>query len=281
MKVLRNIKALEKQLQRGKQVQKKIGFVPTMGALHQGHIALIKKAKEACDWVIVSIFVNPTQFNNAKDLEQYPRQEEEDLTLLEKEKCDFVFLPSVEEIYPENYQKMKIDLNALQNVMEGKHRPGHFNGVVNVVSRLFALVQPDKAYFGRKDFQQVAVIKEMKRQLQLSTEIVSIATKREPNGLAMSSRNLRLSEQDKAKAVHIYEVLKKGKEWAQSHPPLVTKNKMEEMFNKGELQLEYLEIVHPETLHALEQYWVPGATACIAAYCGTVRLIDNMEFIEA
>lgn len=277
--ILRNIEDLEKHLQLARKDRRKIGFVPTMGALHQGHIKLVQKAKKECDLIIVSIFVNPTQFNNPKDLELYPRKEKADLALLKENSCDFVFIPSVEEIYPKDYQNIEIELGSLEDVMEGKHRLGHFSGVVNVVSRLFSLIQPDIAYFGRKDFQQVAVIKEMNRQLHFPIKIISIDIKRETSGLAMSSRNLRLSEQDKEKAVLIYKTLNMGREWVKTYSPIVTRNKMEDYFKRGVLKLEYLEIVHPETLHGLSQNWVPGATACIAAYCGEVRLIDNMELI--
>lgn len=280
MVISRTIEALNQMLQTPQQNKNTIGFVPTMGALHDGHLALVEKAKKECDKVIVSIFVNPTQFNNSEDLEHYPRQEEKDLKLLKENDCDFVFIPSADEIYPAEHQDIEIELSALQNVMEGKHRPGHFSGVVNVVARLFELVRPNKAYFGRKDFQQVAVVKEMKRQLQLPVEVISTPTQRESNGLAMSSRNTRLSEGEKQEAVHIYEVLKQGRVWAETYPPMATRDKMVELFKKNDLQLEYLEVVHPETLQALDQDWVPGATACIAAYCGEVRLIDNMELVE-
>ncbi|HLV42035.1 MAG TPA: pantoate--beta-alanine ligase [Brumimicrobium sp.] len=277
---LRSIEELEKHLKPLRDNNKKIGFVPTMGALHDGHISLVKIAKEECDVVIVSIFVNPTQFNNANDLELYPRREDEDLALLLKNNCDFVYLPTVEEIYPSNYKEVKVDLESIENTMEGEHRPGHFNGVVNVVSRLFKIVQPTKAYFGRKDFQQVAVVKEMNRQLRLPVEIIAADTKRDPSGLAMSSRNFRLSEQDLEKAVVISQVLNKGKSWSNSYSPAVTRQKMIEYFKNSSLELEYLQIVNPETLQDLNQYWVSGATACIAAFCGDVRLIDNMELIS-
>lgn len=254
-----------------------VGFVPTMGALHEGHLSLVRAAREECDVVIVSIFVNPTQFNNAEDLELYPRQEEDDLKLLEEVGCDFVFLPTTNEIYPEDYKTINLDLGVLETTMEGSFRPGHFQGVVNVVSRLFDIVTPDFAYFGRKDFQQVAVIKEMTRQLKFPVKIVEVDTIRNESGLALSSRNARLSEQEKEQAVIISEVLNKGKEWAEEFPPLVTLEKMKELFNKGSLELEYLQIVNPDSLQDLVQYWVPGSTACISAYCGEVRLIDNME----
>jgi len=280
LEILRSIDEIEAHLRPLRKLGAKIGFIPTMGALHEGHIALVKAAKQDCDAVIVSIFVNPTQFNNSEDLKLYPRREDEDLALLTKNDCDFVYLPTVEEIYPEDYKEVKIDLETIENTMEGEHRPGHFNGVVNVVSRLFNIVQPHKAYFGRKDFQQVAVVKEMNRQLKLPVEIVAVETKRSPSGLAMSSRNFRLSEQDLESAVVISQVLNKGKSWANSYSPAVTREKMMDYFNHSNLKLEYLQIVHPDTLNDLNQYWVSGATACIAAYCGEVRLIDNMELIE-
>lgn len=276
---LYSIDALKENLEPLRNKGLKIGFAPTMGALHDGHISLVKAAKEECDVVIVSIFVNPTQFNNTEDLKLYPRQEDKDLELLTQNDCDFVYLPTAEEIYPPDYKEVKVDLDTIENTMEGEHRPGHFNGVVNVVSRLFKIVQPTKAYFGRKDFQQVAVVKEMNRQLKLPVEIVTVETKRDPSGLAMSSRNLRLSEQELEKAVVISQVLNKGKSWANSYSPAVTRQKMIEYFEQTSLKLEYLQIVHPDTLNDLNQYWVSGATACIAAYCGDVRLIDNMELI--
>lgn len=276
---LYSIDALKENLEPLRNKGLKIGFVPTMGALHDGHISLVKAAKEECDVVIVSIFVNPTQFNNTEDLKLYPRQEDKDLELLTQNDCDFVYLPTAEEIYPPDYEEVKVDLDTIENTMEGEHRPGHFNGVVNVVSRLFKIVQPTKAYFGRKDFQQVAVVKEMNRQLKLPVEIVTVETKRDPSGLAMSSRNLRLSEQELEKAVVISQVLNKGKSWVNSYSPAVTRQKMIEYFEQTSLKLEYLQIVHPDTLNDLNQYWVSGATACIAAYCGDVRLIDNMELI--
>lgn len=276
-----SINELKAHLQALKDKGYTIGFVPTMGALHEGHLSLITQAKKKCDKVIVSIFVNPTQFNNSNDLEKYPRQEEKDLLLLEENECDLVFLPSVEEMYPEDYIAPKVDLDHIENTMEGKHRPGHFDGVVNIVSRFFKIIEPEKAFFGRKDFQQVAVVKEMVKQLKLTVQIEEVDTMRTPSGLAMSSRNINLSEQEREEAVVISQVLKKGKSWAKTYAPAVTLNKMKDYFNESNLALEYLQIVHPENLNDLNQYWVSGATACIAAYCGEVRLIDNMELISA
>lgn len=280
MKEIHNINELEDHLQPLRESGFRIGFVPTMGALHEGHISLITQAKAECDYVIVSIFVNPKQFNNPKDLEQYPRQERKDNALLEQNGCDFVFMPSVLEMYPENYQAVNIDLENIENTMEGKHRLGHFDGVVNIVSRFFELIKPTKAYFGRKDFQQVAVVAEMVKQLKSPVKIVTVETKRNPSGLAMSSRNLRLNEQELEQAVTISQVLNKGKAWAKTYSPVHTLEKMKCYFEDSSLKLEYLQIVHPETLNDLNQYWVPGATACIAAFCGEVRLIDNLEMVS-
>lgn len=279
MKAFYQINELSREINELRAKGKVIGFVPTMGALHDGHLLLVKNAQQECDVVVVSIFVNPTQFNNAKDLELYPRQEEKDLSLLEKNGCDYVILPSKGEIYPEDYKTITLDLGGLEKVMEGKFRPGHFQGVVNVVSRLFAIVNPDNAYFGRKDFQQLAVIKEMVRQLQIPVRIIGVEIKRDLHGLALSSRNARLNEEELEKSLILVETLQKGKQWAKEKSPQETTKLMLEMFQKSELEVEYIEVVHPDTLETLQGDWVPGATACIAAFCGEVRLIDNMELI--
>lgn len=252
-----------------------------MGALHGGHMKLVDQAKEECDVVVVSIFVNPTQFNNPEDLEKYPKREEEDLQMLNEFDCDIVLIPSVKDVYPEGYRKNKIDLGYIDKVMEGTHRPGHFDGVVNVVSRFFEIIEPDRAYFGNKDIQQVAVIKKMVDDLKMPVEVIGVSTKRLSNGLAMSSRNYRLSEKGIEESSIIYKTLMKGREWATKYAPSVTRDKMIEYFNTGGLEIEYLEIVHPETMESLNHYWVPGAIAGIAAFCEGVRLIDNIELIEA
>ena len=275
------VEEVEKYLLPLRNENRKIGFVPTMGALHDGHMSLVKVAKQQCDVVIVSVFVNPTQFNNPQDLKTYPRQEGKDIELLEENECDFIFLPTVDVIYPPNYQKIEVDLGFIGTTMEGAKRPGHFDGVVNVVSRLFKIIQPDIAYFGRKDFQQVAVIREMNKQLNFPVVIQAVDTKREETGLAMSSRNLRLNEQDRQRAVIISETLLKGKELAKEFSPSETLEKMKAYFSKGSLELEYLTIVHPDSLVELDQEWVPGATACIVAFCGDVRLLDNLELIDS
>lgn len=276
---LYSINTLKKHLQLSRDKGSRVGFVPTMGALHEGHLALVEKAKEECDVVMVSIFVNPTQFNNTSDLDNYPKREEEDLTLLEDAHCDVVFIPTVEEIYPPGYEKVHVELGKVEKIMEGEHRPGHFNGVVNVVSRFFEIIEPNKAYFGRKDFQQVIAMKEMTKQLHLPVEIVAVETKRFSSGLAMSSRNYRLSNKELDQAAVVFQTLNKGKAWAESYSPQITLEKMKNYFSESSLELEYLQLVNPETMNELNQYWVDGATACIAAFCGEVRLIDNMELV--
>ena len=274
-----DIKSIREALSPLRELKKIIGLIPTMGALHAGHISLLKQAKQECDAVVVTIFVNPTQFNNPEDLDNYPRTIDEDLALLHQENCDFVFLPSVDEVYPKNYEKIKIDLSPIDKVMEGVHRPGHFEGVANVVSRFFEIIEPQKAYFGRKDFQQVTVVEETVRQLNLPVEIIPVETMRASNGLALSSRNKRLSEGELEKAAVIYKALVYGKDLVAQTNPKDAADKMKAYFENSSLELEYLDIVDPKSLESLNQYWVPGATACIAAFSGEVRLIDNMELV--
>jgi pantoate--beta-alanine ligase len=280
VKVYSEIKALQEYISLMKSEGKTIGFVPTMGALHYGHISLVSSAMSQCDITIVSIFVNPTQFNNPDDLLKYPRTLEADVELLSTINCDAVFAPSVEEMYPKNRDSIQLDLGNLANLMEGKFRPGHFDGVVDVVSRLFEIVKPTKAFFGLKDFQQVSVISFMTKKLTLPIEIVACPTLREDSGLAMSSRNMRLSESEKKDALHIYRSLSLAKELASNFSPNEVKQKVITYFKEGNLKLEYLEIVDPTTLESLSLEWVTGATACIVAYCGDVRLIDNLKLVN-
>lgn len=254
-----------------------IGFVPTMGALHAGHMALVERAGKECDFVVVSVFVNPTQFNNPEDLKLYPRTPETDSALLDKHGCSVAFFPSVEDVYPSNLEIPNVDLGRMDRVMEGAFRPGHFKGVVQVVWRLFDLVKPNKAFFGLKDFQQVAVIQHMTRSLNLPVEIVPCATLREESGLAMSSRNMRLTAKQREEAVVIYRVLTFLKENASQFSPAELMEKGSEMMNQSTLKLEYLQIVDSSTLELLDQKWSDHATACMSAYCGEVRLIDNMQ----
>lgn len=256
-----------------------IGFVPTMGALHEGHLSLIKAAREQSDIVVCSIFVNPTQFNNAADLERYPRDLDSDVKLLQENGCDVVFAPTEEVIYPDGEPDYQIDFNGLDQVMEGPNRPGHFKGVAMVVQRLFEIVRPDKGFFGLKDFQQVAILKQMVKIKGLNVEIIPMPIVRSGQGLALSSRNQLLSEKEKELALIIFETLSYGKrivsECENGHQ---LQQKMIEFFEAGELELEYLEIVDNDSLQPIDQLR-PNISCCIAAYCGQVRLIDNMQFL--
>ncbi|HLP56724.1 MAG TPA: pantoate--beta-alanine ligase [Fluviicola sp.] len=276
MKIVESIISLNEALATARETGKTIGLVPTMGALHEGHMALVERAKTMADVVVVTVFVNPTQFTNASDLTLYPRTPEKDAALLADHGCDIAFFPSVGEVYPKGYRAPDVPLGNLDKVMEGEFRPGHFKGVVQVVSRFFDIIQPTFAFFGLKDFQQVAVIRYMTDYLQLPVTIVPCPTLREPSGLAMSSRNMRLTAQQLDEAVIIYETLSLAKSLATSHSPSDTKKLALEHFAHSPLKMEYFSIVNPQTLEELTDTWVPGATACLAAFCGEVRLIDNM-----
>lgn len=256
-----------------------VGFVPTMGALHEGHLALVRRAVAENNVAVVSIFVNPTQFNDPKDLERYPRTLEADLELLKPTGCHFVFAPSVQEIYPEPDTR-KFNFGKLETVMEGRFRPGHFNGVAQVVSRLFELVKPNKAYFGQKDFQQVAIVKNMVKQLRLPVEIVPCNIVREKSGLALSSRNRLLTEAQKTSAIEISQTLFKAKELRkQKNVEEITRWVIAKINKNPLLDVEYFEIVDDETLQPIKS-WDEQNTkvACIAVFCGKIRLIDNIVF---
>ena len=277
--LIHTIKALKAILKEKLTASVKIGFVPTMGALHEGHLSLIKQAKKECDFVVCSIFVNPTQFNNQVDLIKYPRTEEKDIEMLNTIACDIVFVPNVKEIYPHYPNEtsfINLDLSLLDQVMEGSSRPGHFNGVANIVYRLFDLIKPTKAYFGQKDFQQVSILQYMVKKLELPIELVVLPIFREESGLAMSSRNARLNEKELQESIIIFQTLQFGKSISGELSPKEVRDKMIEFFEKGNLTLDYLEIVDPKTLNSLKDEWVSGSVACIAAFCGEVRLIDNM-----
>jgi pantoate--beta-alanine ligase len=277
--VCHTAKSLKNELfKTSKQENFELGFVPTMGALHLGHLELVKRASKENSHVVVSIFVNPTQFNNSTDLEKYPRTLENDLELLESISNCIVFVPDAHEIYPENDNFKGIHLHGMDSVLEGEFRPGHFQGVVHVVHNFFKLIQPTRAYFGQKDFQQLAIIKKMTELFQFPIQIIACETVRDVSGLAKSSRNMRLSDTEKIDALIIYETLcfVKGKR-NEFTSPIELKNAATEFFNKGRLKLEYLEICDSDTLKVLEMDWTKNMTASIAAYCGEVRLIDNME----
>jgi len=255
-----------------------LGFVPTMGALHDGHLQLVKRASNENSHVVVSIFVNPTQFNNKEDLSKYPRTLDNDLKVLENVRNCIVFIPEVNEIYPENDDFQAIDLQEMDTVLEGKFRTGHFQGVVHVVHNFFRLIQPNRAYFGQKDFQQLAIIKKITEAFGFPIQIVACETVRDESGLAKSSRNMRLSEAGKLDALIIYQTLNfiKEKRYAYKSPKEL-KDKAITFFNVGNLDLEYLEICDSKTLKIEDDYWTDNMTASIAAYCEDVRLIDNME----
>ncbi len=257
---------------------KSLGFVPTMGALHKGHLSLINCSNKDNDFTAVSIFVNPTQFNNPDDLRNYPRNEEQDLDLLMAASCDIVFIPEVEEMYPGKDDRV-FDFKGIDKVMEGKYREGHFNGVAQIVSKLFELFKPDRAYFGRKDFQQVAVIKHLNEYYleHLNIEIVSCDIIREEDGLAMSSRNLLLSSSERRSASLINKILNKYKnKYTEFNPKELIKLMTDEIDKDPNLKTEYIEIVDNKTLRTADKI-IPGKTTiCAAVYDGKVRLIDNV-----
>jgi pantoate--beta-alanine ligase len=278
MKLVKTVAELQNKLN-GLRDSGTIGFVPTMGALHQGHLSLVKQAVLENQTVVVSIFVNPTQFNNPKDLEQYPRTLETDLKILETSGCHIVFAPNALEVYPEPDAR-KFNFGNLEMVMEGKHRPGHFNGVAQVVSRLFEMVQPDKAYFGLKDFQQLAIIKSMVKQLKLPVEIIPCSIIREESGLAMSSRNELLTKEQRKNAAVIFDTLiKVKKQKGQKSVDELTNWAIEKINKNPFLDVEYFEIVNDEQLQPIKS-WNDKSTkiGCVAAFCGKVRLIDNIIF---
>ena len=279
MKVLESVFDLCKELSLCVVDDKKIGFVPTMGALHDGHLFLVNESCKENDITVVSIFVNPTQFNNLLDLEKYPRTIEQDIEKLKTANVDFVFVPSVEDIYPEPDTR-QFSFGQLDKVMEGKFRPGHFNGVAQVVSRLFDIVKPNKAYFGEKDFQQLAIIRDMVKQYSIPVDIVPIPIVRETSGLAMSSRNQRLTDSQKKDAVNIYRVLCESKANLSKTSVKDTIDNVVQSINQIDtLEVEYFEIVDGNTLQQAsdwkESTYIVG---CIVVYCGDVRLIDNVIY---
>ena len=281
MKLVHTIHELRVELDIQRKAGKKIGLVPTMGALHEGHASLVRRAVAENDIVVVSDFVNPTQFNDTNDLLKYPRTLEADCELLEKEGVAYVFAPSVEEVYPEPDTR-QFSYAPLDTVMEGKYRPGHFNGVCQIVSKLFMMVEPDKAYFGEKDFQQLAIIREMVRQMQFPLQIVGCPIVREADGLALSSRNARLSDEQRQQALNISRTLFASKEYATSHTVEETQKFVEDGIASSEgLELEYFELVDGTTLQKISSWdETEYAVGCITVYCGEVRLIDNIKYKE-
>jgi pantoate--beta-alanine ligase len=278
MKVIKYIEQMQKEALDAHSARLKIGFVPTMGALHNGHLSLVKKARSENDICVVSIFVNPTQFNNKNDFKSYPRHIQTDLNLLENCRCDIVFNPEESEMYPGPDNRV-FDFSPLDKVMEGNYRPGHFNGVGQIVTKLFDAVLPDRAYFGKKDYQQLAIIKKLVRDCNYKIEIIGCNTMREKDGLAMSSRNMLLNDRQKNAAPRIYRTLKQIKSKLEKHSIHEIKEWVKNEINStGELQLEYIEIVQCDSLQPVNKYNPQfSLVACIAVYAGMVRLIDNLE----
>ncbi len=281
MKLVHTISDLQAELSALKAQNKKVGLVPTMGALHAGHASLVKRCVEENDVAVVSVFVNPTQFNDKNDLIKYPRTLDADCELLESVGASFVFAPSVEEMYPEPDTRV-FSFSPLDTVMEGKFRPGHFNGVAQIVSKLFDAVRPDRAYFGEKDFQQLAIIRKMVKQLHYNLEIVGCPIVREEDGLALSSRNARLSTVEREIALNISKTLYKSRTFAVDHSVEETLQFVESEIGKVQgLQLEYFEIVDGNTLQSIANWDdTTYAVGCITVFCGEVRLIDNIKYKE-
>lgn len=279
MKLVRTISDLQAELSALKAQGMKVGLVPTMGALHAGHASLVKRSVNENDVTVVSVFVNPTQFNDKNDLVKYPRTLEADCKLLEAAGASYVFAPEVEEMYPEADTR-QFSFAPLDTVMEGKFRPGHFNGVAQIVSKLFDAVKPHRAYFGEKDFQQLAIIREMVRQLHFDIEIVGCPIIREEDGLALSSRNMLLSAEERKIALKISQTLFKSLTFAADHSLKETIRFVEDgIASEPGLRLEYFEIVDGNTLQTVQNWddtdYIVG---CITVFCGSVRLIDNIKY---
>lgn len=273
------ISDLKVMLQGFRSEGKSIGFVPTMGALHKGHVSLVERSVAENDITVVSIFVNPTQFNDKNDLKNYPRMPEKDIAMLDAAGVDVVFMPTEDEIYPEPDTRV-FDFGMLDKVMEGKFRPGHFNGVAQVVSKLFDIVEPHRAYFGQKDYQQLAIIRAMVRMLDYKIEIIGCPIVREPDGLAMSSRNLLLTPEHRNSAPLIYKTLAEARNKTND---LSVKEMIDWVINginaDPNLKVEYFELVDADSLLPVQGWDHPnGIVGCIAVWAGNIRLIDNMMF---
>lgn len=279
MKVYKTISELKDFLSQLKIAKKSIGFVPTMGALHQGHLSLVKKAKKKNDITVVSIFVNPTQFDNKDDLEKYPKTYENDVALLESVDCDILFFPAVEEIYSKKIDAESFNFDGLEHQMEGKFRDGHFDGVGTIVKRLFEIVTPDNAYFGKKDFQQLQIIKKMVEKHHIPVKIKGCDIFREADGLAMSSRNTRLTKEYREAAPFIYKTLKKAKKkFGTKNATEVTKWVQKKFAKHPLLELEYFTIANEITLETVSKKEKNQKyRAFIAVFAGDIRLIDNIS----
>jgi pantoate--beta-alanine ligase len=256
---------------------RKLGFVPTMGALHQGHLSLIKSAQQLCDKVVVSIFINPMQFNNKEDFEKYPINTQNDIAMLQDVACDVLFLPDVKEIYPANFKKATLEIDSISTQLEGHFRPGHFDGVVQVLFRLFEIVKPHHVFFGLKDFQQCLVVRKLIKKYFKHIQLHLVATLREENGLAMSSRNIRLSENGRKKAGYIYKGLSFAKEQRENYAPLDLEATVVKLYKDNDIIVEYVSIVDADSLIKIER-WESDKNYIIltAVYIDEVRLIDNL-----
>lgn len=283
MKVFKRIVDLQNELFTARKEGKTVGLVPTMGALHEGHASLVKRSVKENDVTVVSVFLNPTQFNDQGDLDRYPRTLDADCALLEKVGADYVLAPSVEEMYPVPDTR-QFEFPPVSTVMEGAKRPGHFNGVCQVVSRLFYIVRPDRAYFGEKDWQQIAVVKQLVKYIGMPIQIVECETIREKDGLAKSSRNTLLADDERAIAPEIYKALKNGVEYSQKHTVQETHDKVVADINAVDgLDVEYFSIVDGNTLQDVENWDdTPYVVGCITVYCGKtpIRLIDHIKYKE-
>lgn len=279
MEIIHTVFDLKNFIAKTKKAGKSIGFVPTMGALHTGHLSLVEHSVNENDITVVSIFVNPTQFNNKEDLAKYPRTLELDTAKLATSGCNVIFNPESDEIYTENdlATTFTFDFDGLDKVMEGAFRPNHFNGVVQIVSKLFELVQPKRAYFGEKDFQQLAIIRRMNNLLEFGIQIVGCPIIRELSGLAMSSRNERLSEKEKKNASNIFKILTENTNFVPEKSPQKLTELIKCKINSvNGLQVEYVEIADRHTLKTAQD-WSQPTIICVAVFCGNVRLIDNLK----
>jgi len=282
MQIVSDVKGLKKVIDHFKQNKKSIGFVPTMGALHMGHLSLIRMAAQQCEVVVISIFVNPTQFNNPIDLKNYPSTLNQDIALLEKETCHVLFTPSEQEMYPNGQKSMSYPLGGIDLILEGHKRPGHFDGVCTIVHRLFEIVRPNKAFFGEKDFQQLYIIQKLTKHLCLDIEIVAGRTIREDDGLAKSSRNMLLNDSQRKLAPIIYQQLKNAKSTYGKKDTNELKKDIENIINANpEMTLDYIEIIDAisfKPIHKIDKNHKP--MVFIAVYLGKIRLIDNLPLID-
>lgn len=280
MKVFTQVAAMQDMIDELKVKGSSIGFVPTMGALHEGHISIVQRSQAVCDVTIVSIYINPLQFNNNSDFNNYPIKTDEDMKMLEAMGCDILFLPLQEEIEPSEKEK-EFDLEGLSEIMEGHFRPGHLQGMIAIVNKFFDVIQPDKAFFGEKDYQQLASVKKLVQKKQLKVEVVPCATKRESSGLAMSSRNSLLTASEKEEAVKIYDTLVFARRNSDRLSPLELKMKCLDLLSDSSIKPEYIEIVDESAFMNIDEWDESDRPRVfVAAYLGTVRLIDNMSLID-